>query len=281
MARERFELEQRRGELSRSLPRLSENRADTCRLNSDALALDRAGVKHQATGEMQRLKGNEAVADAAIRDLQRELRDIDTQIELMPRRGLTARVARALSPGRPVSCSALTRRAVDSFDNPGLFMVRLDRPRAMPAAAKTLEPLAPKRPERGRVAPTDRHKGGLHRYCTGCTRATEHVPWKADGRGSIPSIRWPAGEPAAGATICLNCGQLRAATSQPNPPAWSSWPRKPIAMRNLAITSDSIRATADGVSEAAAENEGMRPKREPPSPRRSARVRRIPAAARS
>jgi len=174
----------------------------------------------------------------------------------------------------------LTRRAVESFDHPGLFMVRLDWPRAMPAAAKTLDPLALKRPGRGRVAPTDRHEGGLHRHCSGCARETEHVAWSRDGRPSIPSIRWPAAEPAGGTTICLNCGQWRAASSQPSPPAWSSWPRKLIAMRHLA-TADSTRATADGVSEAAAENEGMLPKREPPSVRRSARVRRIPAAARS
>jgi hypothetical protein len=50
---------------------LSENRAETYRRNSDALALDRAGVKH-------------------------ELRDIDAQIGLMPRRGLKARLAHAL-----------------------------------------------------------------------------------------------------------------------------------------------------------------------------------------
>ena len=113
--------------------------------------------------------------------------------------------------GPTSECSALTRRAVESFDHPGLFMVRLDWPRAMPAAAKTLDPLALKRPGRGRVAPTDRHKGGLHRYCSACARETEHVAWAAAGRGSIPSIRWPAAEPAVGAMICLNCGECRAA----------------------------------------------------------------------
>src|SRR6266508_6669180 len=45
MAEERsHDLERRRDELTRSLPGLSEKRADTYRLNSDALALDRAGV---------------------------------------------------------------------------------------------------------------------------------------------------------------------------------------------------------------------------------------------
>jgi hypothetical protein len=79
MARERSELEQRRGELSRSLPGLSENRAETYRRNSDALALDRAGVKHERPQEMVRLGADEVAADAAIRDVQRELRDIDAR----------------------------------------------------------------------------------------------------------------------------------------------------------------------------------------------------------
>src|SRR5438876_7537407 len=46
MAEERSDhLKRRRAELTRSLPGLSEKRANTYRLNSDALALDRAGVK--------------------------------------------------------------------------------------------------------------------------------------------------------------------------------------------------------------------------------------------
>jgi len=100
MARERSELEQRRGELSRSLPGLSENRAETYRRNSDALALDRAGVKHERPQEMVRLGADEVAADAAIRDVQRELRDIDAEIKLMPRRRLGARVGRALRRAR-------------------------------------------------------------------------------------------------------------------------------------------------------------------------------------
>ena len=100
MARERSELEQRRGELSRSRPGLSENRAETYRRNSDALALDRAGVKHERPQEMVRLGADEVAADAAIRDVQRELRDIDAEIKLMPRRRLGARVGRALHRAR-------------------------------------------------------------------------------------------------------------------------------------------------------------------------------------
>jgi hypothetical protein len=49
MAEERSnELEVRRDELTRSLPRLSRQRADSYRVNSDALALGRAGVKQKS-----------------------------------------------------------------------------------------------------------------------------------------------------------------------------------------------------------------------------------------
>jgi hypothetical protein len=134
---------------------------------------------------------------------------------------------------------------------------------------------------RARVAPTDGHKSGLHRYCAGCAHETERLVWAADGRGSIPSIRWPSTEPAIGTTICLNCGQWRAASPQPRPPAWSSWPRKPTATRSLAVAADSTDITDDWVPEAAAENEGMPPRREPRRPRRSgARLRRAHAVAR-
>jgi hypothetical protein len=95
MARERSDLEQRRGELTRSLPGLSEDRADSYRRNSDALALDRAGVKHERPEEMARLGEAELAADAAIRDVQRELRDIGAEIKLIPHSRLGARVGRA------------------------------------------------------------------------------------------------------------------------------------------------------------------------------------------
>jgi hypothetical protein len=95
MARERSELEQRRGELRRSLTELSEKRADSYRRYSDALALERAGVKYERPEEMVRLDETEAAADAAIRAVQHELRDIDAGIKLMPPPRLGARVGRA------------------------------------------------------------------------------------------------------------------------------------------------------------------------------------------
>lgn len=194
------------------------------------------------------------------------------------RRGRNPR--RSPSMGRPVSALALTRRAIDVFDHPRLFVVRLERPSAMPDIASTLES-AGRRPGRARVAPTPRLKEGLHRHCSSCAHETEHVVWAADGPGSIPSIRWPTAEPAIGTTICLNCGQWRAASSQPRPPAWSGWPRSRIATRRLAVAVDSADTTDDWVSETRWENEGMPPKREPPRARRRARLRRVPAAGRT
>lgn len=93
-------LEQRRDQLSDSLAGLSRQRADTYRQNSDAVALGRAGVKHEHPEEMARLGEAEVAADAAIRDAQRELREIDAQIERRPRLGFGARVGRAVRRGR-------------------------------------------------------------------------------------------------------------------------------------------------------------------------------------
>jgi hypothetical protein len=176
-----------------------------------------------------------------------------------------------------VTVAARPRRAVDAFGHSGLFMVPLHRRPAMPAAAKTAAPLT-MRPGRGRTAPAKRQKTGLHRYCLDCARETEHV-LSADRRGSIPSIRWPAAEPASGTTICLDCGQWRAKSFRPSPPAWSEWPRTPIGLRRVADAVATPDAAHDSVSETAAENEGMPPKREPRLRKRSTRLRRRRAAA--
>jgi hypothetical protein len=95
MASDRSQLEQRRNELTQSLPGLSENQAHTYRRNSDALALDRAGLKHEQPDEMLRLREDEVAAHGAIRDVQRALRDVDAKIALLPRRGLGDRFGRA------------------------------------------------------------------------------------------------------------------------------------------------------------------------------------------
>jgi hypothetical protein len=100
MAEERHqELEQRRDELTESLAGLSRERAESYRSNSDALARGRAGVKHEHPEEMARLGEAEVAADAAIRDAQRELRNIDAEIDRRPRPGLGARFWRAVRRG--------------------------------------------------------------------------------------------------------------------------------------------------------------------------------------
>jgi hypothetical protein len=120
-----------------------------------------------------------------------------------------------------------------------------------------------------------------HRYCSGCSRETEHVPWTGGRRSTIPSIQRPTAEPASGTTTCLDCGQLRAPASRPSPLAWSSRPRKSRELseyRNRAPAElESAIAFDDDASEAAAENEGLQAKPERRTTRVFARAR--PAAA--
>jgi hypothetical protein len=130
----------------------------------------------------------------------------------------------------------VAQKRSQELERPGLFMVRGNKPKVAPAE-EGLAPLAPDRLGAARTKPAARQKSGLHRYCSGCAQETEHVAWVRDGQASIPSIRWPAAEPASGTTICLNCGQWRAAAS--------------------------ACAADDAVSETAAENEERPPNREP------------------
>jgi hypothetical protein len=138
----------------------------------------------------------------------------------------------------------------------GLFRTRGDERDATSAvivglpAARSADPLYRQAKEQG-----------LHRYCSGCSRETEHVLW-AGGEASIPAIRRPAAEAASGTTICVDCGQWRTAASIPNGPAWSSWPRTFVERSESATLFD------DGPLETAAENEGMPPLRDPSPARR-------------
>jgi chromosome segregation ATPase len=90
------ELRRRRSELSESLPELSRQRDQTFRLNSDALALDRAGVTDHTPEELARLGEGQAGADAAIRAVQREIRDLDAEITSTSGGRMRARVGRGL-----------------------------------------------------------------------------------------------------------------------------------------------------------------------------------------
>ena len=73
-------LKRRREQLWASLPALSKNRAETYRLNSDALTLARAGTTYQDPQKMARLSDDEVAADEAMRGVQREIRQLDEEI---------------------------------------------------------------------------------------------------------------------------------------------------------------------------------------------------------
>jgi hypothetical protein len=95
----RGDLEQRRDELTRSLAGLSDERVRSYRLNSDALALDRAGVKRQTPQELAQLKANETAAHDAIRAAQCEVRELDTEIANAPGGGFRSKFGRAMRRG--------------------------------------------------------------------------------------------------------------------------------------------------------------------------------------
>jgi chromosome segregation ATPase len=73
-------LKRRREQLTASLPELSQNRADTYRLNSDALTLGRTGATYQDPQKMAQLGEAEVTADDAMRSVQLEIRQLDKEI---------------------------------------------------------------------------------------------------------------------------------------------------------------------------------------------------------
>jgi hypothetical protein len=92
--RARPDLKRKRETLQASLPALSRTRADTYRLNSDALALGRAGATYQAPKEMARLAADEVTADDAMRSVQREIRQLDEAIAKASDKSFVWRVGR-------------------------------------------------------------------------------------------------------------------------------------------------------------------------------------------
>ena len=85
------ELRQRRSVLSESLAAMGRKRDATYRLNNDALALDRAGVTNHSPEELTRLAQGQAEAEAAIRDAQCEIRELDAEIHRFVHRVLDQR----------------------------------------------------------------------------------------------------------------------------------------------------------------------------------------------
>jgi hypothetical protein len=93
------ELQQRRAELSALLPGLTLTRDHAFQLKCDAEKLDRFGVTHHTEPEMARMAEEQAAADAAIRDVQLQLRDIDEEITRSSGGGLTTTIGRVLRRG--------------------------------------------------------------------------------------------------------------------------------------------------------------------------------------
>ena len=89
------DLKRLRETLRGSLPALSRNRADTYRLNSEALALGRTGVTYQAPREMAQLAADEVTADDAMRSVQREIRQLDEAIAKASHKGFGTRAQRS------------------------------------------------------------------------------------------------------------------------------------------------------------------------------------------
>jgi hypothetical protein len=97
------ELRQRRSVLSESLAAMGRKRDATYRLNNDALALDRAGVTHHSPEELERLAQGQTEAEAAIRDAQCEIRELDAEIRRGSGGGIGARVGRIVRRPRTSS----------------------------------------------------------------------------------------------------------------------------------------------------------------------------------
>lgn len=73
-------LKRTREQLWASLPALSKNRADTYRLNSDALTLGRTGATYQDPQKMAQLREAEVTAYETMQGVQREIRQLDEEI---------------------------------------------------------------------------------------------------------------------------------------------------------------------------------------------------------
>jgi uncharacterized small protein (DUF1192 family) len=74
------ELRQRREALEAELSVLSEQREHAFRVNSDARALQHAGVTHHDQAEMKGFADNEIAGDSAMTDLRRRIAQIDDEI---------------------------------------------------------------------------------------------------------------------------------------------------------------------------------------------------------
>ena len=74
------ELRQQREELERQLSVLRTEREHAFRVNSDALALQQAGVTHHDEAEMAGFADDETAGDSTMTDLRRQIELIDDEL---------------------------------------------------------------------------------------------------------------------------------------------------------------------------------------------------------
>jgi hypothetical protein len=85
------ELRRRRQALKTRLSALSEQREHAFRANSDALALQDAGVTHHDGAEMKQFSDAEIAGDSTMTDLRRQIALIDDELERNHGNGLAGR----------------------------------------------------------------------------------------------------------------------------------------------------------------------------------------------
>ena len=106
-------LKRRREQLWASLPALSKNRAETYRLNSDALRLPEPARRTRIRRKMARLSEDEVTADEAMRGAQREIRQLDEELRRNGRRH-EGRPVQDSSWRTPAAAGESSRRVVPS-----------------------------------------------------------------------------------------------------------------------------------------------------------------------
>jgi hypothetical protein len=90
------ELRRQRRALEAQLGTLSEQRESAFRVNSDALALQRAGVTHHDGVEMRRFADAEIAGDSTMTDIRRQIALIDDELERDHAVGLAGRTRKIM-----------------------------------------------------------------------------------------------------------------------------------------------------------------------------------------
>ena len=91
------ELRRRREALETQLTSLSRQRERAFRVNSDALALQQAGVTHHDGAAMKQLSDAEGAGDSTMTVLRREIAQIDEELVRDHRGGLVGRSQKIMS----------------------------------------------------------------------------------------------------------------------------------------------------------------------------------------